>query len=113
MCHESLLPVGVVNPNRAGRLSLCKQPWWELQLGPAKPGREGKSMDVRVGTSSQSQPALALHTLGTQVDDYEEGIDRILISEEEIQEAIARLGKEITADYKGRDLLVIGVLKGA
>lgn len=70
-------------------------------------------MDVRVGTSSQSQPALALHTLGSQVDDYEEGIDRILISEEEIQEAIARLGKEITADYKGRDLLVIGVLKGA
>ncbi|MGH2828908.1 MAG: hypoxanthine phosphoribosyltransferase [Actinomycetota bacterium] len=40
-------------------------------------------------------------------------IDQILITEEEIQEKVAALGKEITEDYRGRDLLLVGVLKGA
>ena len=44
---------------------------------------------------------------------HEADIDEILISSEAIQEALVRLGSEITRDYAGRDLLVIGVLKGA
>jgi hypoxanthine phosphoribosyltransferase len=47
------------------------------------------------------------------VDGYEGDIDKILISQQEIEQAVARIGKEISADYAGRDLLVIGVLKGA
>lgn len=38
---------------------------------------------------------------------------RTLITAEEIQEKLAEMGREITADYRGRDLLVVGVLKGA
>lgn len=38
---------------------------------------------------------------------------RLLYSREEIQEAVRRLGKEISRDYEGKPLLLIGVLKGA
>ena len=39
-------------------------------------------------------------------------IDRILITPEEIAEAVARLGAGITEEYQGRDLVLITVLKG-
>ncbi len=39
-------------------------------------------------------------------------VDRVLVSQEEIQQAVSRLGKQITQDYQGKDLFVIGVLKG-
>ena len=42
-----------------------------------------------------------------------EDIERILISQEEIQDKIATLAKQITEDYRGKDLLLVGVLKGA
>src|SRR4029077_3271052 len=35
------------------------------------------------------------------------------IEEEDLQRRIAELGTEISADYEGRDLLLVGVLKGA
>lgn len=40
-------------------------------------------------------------------------IERILISEEEIADKIASLGKQITEDYRGEEVLLVGVLKGA
>lgn len=42
-----------------------------------------------------------------------EDIERVLISHDEIQDKIATLAKQITEDYRGKDLLLIGVLKGA
>ena len=42
-----------------------------------------------------------------------EDIAEILISEHEIQNKVAEMAKEITEDYRGRDLLLVGVLKGA
>ena len=44
---------------------------------------------------------------------FESDIERVLITEEQIQEKISDLGARITADYADRDLLLIGVLKGA
>jgi hypoxanthine phosphoribosyltransferase len=52
-------------------------------------------------------------TLTDHVAEYDRDIDQILISGEEIQEKIERLGEQITEDYRGRDLLLVGVLKGA
>ncbi len=43
----------------------------------------------------------------------EEGVGEILIGEPELQARIAELGVEISRDYSGRDLLLVGVLKGA
>jgi hypoxanthine phosphoribosyltransferase len=40
-------------------------------------------------------------------------IDEVLISEQEIQDKIAALAKVIDEDYRGRELLLVGVLKGA
>ena len=39
-------------------------------------------------------------------------IERILISEEEIKAKIAELGKQLTADYAGKDPIFIGILRG-
>jgi hypoxanthine phosphoribosyltransferase len=47
------------------------------------------------------------------VTEYERDIDRILISDQEIQDMVRALGDRITEDYRGRDLLLVGVLKGA
>lgn len=40
-------------------------------------------------------------------------IAKILVTEDEIQTKVADLGKRISDDYRGEDLLLIGVLKGA
>jgi hypoxanthine phosphoribosyltransferase len=52
-------------------------------------------------------------TLATHVQAYEPDIEKILISEEEIQAKLAEMGEQITEDYAGRSLLLVGVLKGA
>ncbi|HSJ27489.1 MAG TPA: hypoxanthine phosphoribosyltransferase [Acidimicrobiia bacterium] len=38
---------------------------------------------------------------------------RTLISAEQIDEKLAEIGRQVSADYRDRDLLVVGVLKGA
>lgn len=42
-----------------------------------------------------------------------EDIEEILVTSEEIQAKIVELGKRITADYQGKNLLLLGTLKGA
>jgi hypoxanthine phosphoribosyltransferase len=53
-------------------------------------------------------PAVAPHA-----EAYERDIERVLITEAEIQQKLRELGEQIAQDYAGRDLLLIGVLKGA
>lgn len=45
--------------------------------------------------------------------ELERDVAEILIDAEALQQRIAELGEELSADYEGRDLLLIGVLKGA
>ncbi|WIF94774.1 hypoxanthine phosphoribosyltransferase [Caminicella sporogenes] len=40
-------------------------------------------------------------------------VKKILFNEEEIKEKVAELGKQISKDYENKDLVVVGVLKGA
>ena len=49
------------------------------------------------------------------MDEHDLGSDleKVLVSEKEIQTRLAELAAEIDADYRGRDLLLVGVLKGA
>ncbi len=42
-----------------------------------------------------------------------EDIAEILISEEQLQAKVAELGQQITRDYQGKNLLLLGTLKGA
>ena len=40
-------------------------------------------------------------------------IKEILVEEEAIRKKVAELGAKITEDYKGKDLVLVGILKGA
>jgi hypoxanthine phosphoribosyltransferase len=44
---------------------------------------------------------------------FGDDIETVLIKEDEIQAKLAEMGEQITADYQGRSLLLVGVLKGA
>ena len=50
---------------------------------------------------------------GVTQTELEQAVGEILIDEATLQARIAELGAEISADYAGRDLLLVGVLKGA
>ncbi len=41
------------------------------------------------------------------------GVERVLVSEEEIKEICKRLGEQISRDYKGKKLFLVSVLKGS
>jgi hypoxanthine phosphoribosyltransferase len=43
----------------------------------------------------------------------EPGLGEVLVTAEDLQRRVAELGEEISRDYAGRSLLLIGVLKGA
>jgi hypoxanthine phosphoribosyltransferase len=60
-----------------------------------------------------SSPYGRLPTLAPPMEAYQDDIEEVLISEEAIQSRLAEMGGRITADYAGRDLLLVGVLKGA
>ena len=45
--------------------------------------------------------------------ELEAAVGEVLIDRETLAARVAELGAEISADYEGRDLLLIGVLKGA
>jgi len=46
-------------------------------------------------------------------DDIGADLQRILIDEEELNRRIVELAAQVDADYEGRDLILVGVLKGA
>jgi hypoxanthine phosphoribosyltransferase len=47
------------------------------------------------------------------MDAFTDDIEQVLISEATIQDKLAEMGAKITADYRDRSLLLVGVLKGA
>lgn len=46
-------------------------------------------------------------------DNMREDVLRVLLSEEEIREKVKELGARITEDYRGKNLMLVTVLKGA
>ncbi len=49
----------------------------------------------------------------SSVDELTKAVEEVLIDEATLHARIAEIGAEITDDYRGRDLLLVGVLKGA
>jgi len=45
--------------------------------------------------------------------DKHEAVDRVLVTADEIRDRVAALAEEIDADYADREILLVGVLKGA
>ena len=46
------------------------------------------------------------------MQDYHEFLEEVLISEETLQKRIAELGQEISHDYKGKELILVCILRG-
>jgi hypoxanthine phosphoribosyltransferase len=63
------------------------------------------------GTLSDLEDVVAASSVAD--DAHDRDIERVLISEREIQDKLKELGEQITRDYAGKELLLIGVLKGA
>ena len=53
-----------------------------------------------------------MNTIKT-IEDYNSKIKRIIITEEEIQAAIKKVGKEISDSYDGTPILLVSILNGA
>jgi hypoxanthine phosphoribosyltransferase len=66
---------------------------------------------TRIDRQTEQDDAAA--TLLSHVAEFEGDIERVLITGDEIQAKIRELGDRITEDYRGRELLLVGVLKGA
>ncbi len=45
--------------------------------------------------------------------DIEGDLTEVLFTEEQIQQRLAELAKQIEADYEGHDMLIVGILRGA
>jgi len=43
----------------------------------------------------------------------QDDIEKVLLSEEEIQEIVTRVGAEVSRDYRGKNLVLVSVLKGS
>jgi hypoxanthine phosphoribosyltransferase len=69
-------------------------------------------MEGRVALSDLDD-SVRVSAVDVPTDAREEDIDRIVIGEQELQDKLRELGEQITLDYAGRELLLIGVLKGA
>jgi hypoxanthine phosphoribosyltransferase len=48
----------------------------------------------------------------SHIYNLEEDIARVLLTEDRIAARIRELGEEITRDYAGKDLMIVGILKG-
>jgi hypoxanthine phosphoribosyltransferase len=69
-------------------------------------------MEGRVALSDV-EDAVTIRRFVSHAEAYERDIERVLITEAEIQQKLRELGERITNDYAGREPLLIGVLKGA
>lgn len=53
--------------------------------------------------------------MSSEITSYnaDEYLDEIVLTEDQIRERVAELGRQISRDYAGQDLLLLGILKGS
>jgi hypoxanthine phosphoribosyltransferase len=73
---------------------------------------EGQSTGASGGRGADSSSAPPGGATGADPD-ADPNLGATVVGEVELKQRIAEMGKEITADYGGRSLLLVGVLKGA
>jgi hypoxanthine phosphoribosyltransferase len=56
---------------------------------------------------------MAMQNVGERTRNMLDDIDHILVTEEQLRDEIGRMGGRLATDYQGKDLLLIGVLRGA
>lgn len=58
-------------------------------------------------------PLLPMESMAEQPADLHPDIEAVLVSQDQIADKISELAAKIDADYAGREVLLVGVLKGA
>lgn len=46
-------------------------------------------------------------------ENMQDDIQRVLLDEQEIQDIVTRVGRQVTEDYRGKNLVLVSVLKGS
>lgn len=46
-------------------------------------------------------------------ENMQDDIQRVLLNEQEIQDIVTRVGRQVTEDYRGKNLVLVSVLKGS
>ncbi len=80
-------------------------------MGRAEPSRRGREGARREGPARTRTRLPGVATTSRASDEPELG--EVLVSAEDLQRRVGELGREISSDYAGRSLLLVGVLKGA
>jgi len=78
----------------------------------ARSARRGRS-SCAATRSSRCPASSRPKELALSATELEKAVGEILIQKAPLQTRIAELGAQISADYEGKDLLLVGVLKGA
>jgi hypoxanthine phosphoribosyltransferase len=68
---------------------------------------------VRLWQAGPSRPPPTRSEFAVDDSQVKQDLDETLLTEEQIQRRLGELAREIEADYDGKDLLLVGVLKGA
>ena len=68
-----------------------------------------------IGRRREKRRAAHAHNLrkGTLMEALHPDVSEVVLSEEDIKDIVARMGAEITEDYKDKNPLIVAVLKGA
>src|SRR3954447_2531457 len=80
---------------------------------PTFAARPTRSLKKRAHGGNMVSPLEASRRRSGMQTELESAVGEVLIDRESLGARIAELGAEISVDYAGRDLLLIGVLKGA
>src|SRR5438093_5308620 len=85
------------------------------RLGEPATGRGGMGMELHVDRRPEivDSPSERSFPQAEPMKALEKDIEQVLISTEDIQRKTAEVGAQISEDYAGKDLLLVGVLKGA
>jgi hypoxanthine phosphoribosyltransferase len=92
------LPGGVRATVRGGRLRLLATPPMQRRSGPRPQPREDRGRSPHLYSSRVHQ---------------DPAIGEILVPAEDLSRRVRELGEQVSRDYEGKNLLLIGVLKGA
>jgi hypoxanthine phosphoribosyltransferase len=70
-------------------------------------------MEGYVALTDQKDTATTSPMAEPFAEAYDGDIDKVLVTNEQLQAKLRELGEQITKDYEGRDVLLVAVLKGA
>src|SRR3954464_15984650 len=66
-----------------------------------------------LGATAMTAPLLPMATTAEQPDDLHPDIEGVLVSHEQIASKIRELASDGNSDYAGREVMLVGVQKGA